>query len=166
MRRRAALLCGLLLVSGCGVNNTEVINMGDPARGVRMSQGSPSTSLPRPSSASTLVYLVSNGIALPVRRPGQGGADASLSALLSEPLSDTERKDGFSSQVPLRTAAAFDSRTKTVKLNGSPANADLSDLAIQQIVCTALQTDNTGDRGPAVIVFNGQTVVQRTCRGS
>ncbi|RJQ83375.1 hypothetical protein D5S17_00405 [Pseudonocardiaceae bacterium YIM PH 21723] len=119
-----------LALTGCGVNNTEVIGMGDAAKGVK---------------AGPIVYLLKGGKPTAVDRPGlkRRGSDLAMLALL-RPLSAQEQAAGYTTEVPtfseVKPGDVFidESATPlTVEVYlPLPKNYRFSATARQQVACT------------------------------
>ena len=136
----------LLLLSACGIPATGVVEAGGPASGI---------------VATTPVYFLRNGalVAVPVRTPRPGNAEAAVELLLAGP-SQGEQLGGFSTEVPALPdfvqpaptttpgspggQAEPNPVTPTVTVEGDSlsirlpyAASALRYLAAQQLICTA-----------------------------
>ncbi|MFB9252954.1 hypothetical protein ACFFWE_32370 [Sphaerisporangium melleum] len=123
----AAGLVSIAALTGCGVQPSDAISVGDPPRG-RVA----------PTMKMTL-YLVKNGRVSAVTRPGHRASPADLLALLAAGPSTAERAAGLSSDVPAEAApfsVAAEPAGRFVVTLSTPAG-ELSTLAVAQIVCTA-----------------------------
>ncbi|MFF5180227.1 hypothetical protein ACFY2Q_19565 [Micromonospora sp. NPDC000316] len=140
--RRAQLLAvGLLLAllaTGCGVLPTDVINGRPAVTG---------------QSGSVGVYLIADGqVALairPTKTPSPSSPPpAEVLAMLAQGPSDAERRVGLTSEVPAGVTPATVGPTTdglTVRLTG--AVRSLSPLAVDQIVCTAVDAATAAGQG-------------------
>ncbi|MDA3626193.1 hypothetical protein OU415_12160 [Saccharopolyspora sp. WRP15-2] len=171
-RRLATVLAGISLVAGCGgAATSEVSDAGDPPTGIAV--------------GPTLYYLEGNALR-PVIVPTGGttfedvpygklgdvrGAVQYL--MLGAGLSGYEETEGLRTEVPKLGAALVDvnvvvtDRVITVVL----PSYDLSPLAVDQVVCTALAVDSARGgtmRGTTVDILlhkgiTGDRIADRTC---
>ncbi|MEW9528219.1 GerMN domain-containing protein [Microbispora sp. NPDC049125] len=154
-RMLAAGLVSIVAVAGCGVRPSDVIPAGDPPSG-------------RVAPATTIIlYLVKNGRLSAVTRPaGRPLFQAGTLALLADGPTAEEHARGFTTDVPAG-AGPF---SVTVKPAGhlvvtlSIAAGDLSELAVEQIVCTVAAT---APQSPVQVTVAGagQSVGPRSCPG-
>ncbi|AHI01124.1 hypothetical protein GCM10010174_12720 [Kutzneria viridogrisea] len=150
------LFAAAVLAAGCGVRPTPVITGKDAPRGV---------------IAGTHLFFVSEGKLRDVQRPLTSTSfdtTSTLRTLLAGPT-DAERKDGLSSELP----------TEAKLTTGNPApdyaftvqvfsEVPLSELALDQITCTALVAQNAyGGQTPQTSVriyqFRGEGPTTRRC---
>ncbi|GGW27099.1 hypothetical protein [Streptomyces xantholiticus] len=158
-RRSAAVLAGLatLLLGGCGVPETDVIEAGGPAT-VQV--------FPEASSGLVLFLRSPDGELMPVIRFLEGeleepdspgaGTPTTVAALFAGPLPN-ERRAGLTDglpELPGRTAVrAVPYREGGVEVTLPIAVGDLDDLAVRQLVCTIAFTED--DEGLTPVRLRG-----------
>ncbi|MFI5772349.1 hypothetical protein ACIA74_28295 [Streptomyces sp. NPDC051658] len=166
VRALGALLPLLLLATGCGIRATDVVEVGDPAI-VDVAPG---------REQSTLLYFVSSSSAnrlMPVVRPiaipaegtfpggteaTWGGADRAVALLFDGP-NKSEVATGLRTELPYaRIAPSVDLGPDGVLVRLNTAVTTLSEVARQQLICTAAQA-RTADRGEAVKVVGTDGVI-------
>lgn len=132
-------LLALLLLAGttaaCGVQPSGIIHGASP----------PSDQLD-PDTSVTL-YLVADGELSQVRRTNSPRSRAAVLALLAAGPTDSERARGLSSAVP-SDAAPFSVTPHghgRIEITPSRSPNELSDTAVNQIVCTAAATARGND---------------------
>ncbi|MFH8473374.1 hypothetical protein [Streptomyces sp. NPDC018000] len=158
VRALGALLPVVLLAAGCGIRATDVVEVGDPAI-VQVAPGGPQ---------GTVLYFVSSSSAsrlMPVVRPdwmptdgisagtgrAWGGFDKALAMLFDGPT-DAEAEAGLRTELPdIRTVSSLNLGPDGVLVRVNTAVTELSEVARQQLICTAAQA-RTADRGTAVTV--------------
>jgi len=149
-----AALVLLLAVAGCGVRPSGVITGGDPPHGAV-----------QPSATITL-YLVKDGQLAAVTRPGGPPlSQADTLALLAAGPNAREQAQGLTSEVPPGAgpfSVSADSAGHFVVTVSTPAG-QLSTMAVEQIVCTAVATA-PGGLVQVTVVGAGQSVGPRNCR--
>ncbi|MFF2328154.1 MULTISPECIES: hypothetical protein [unclassified Streptomyces] len=163
----AALLSLVLpaMGTGCGIRATDVVEVGDPA----------TVTVPPGSEQGTLLYFVSSSSAnrlMPVVRPiarstGSGtsdtgemrrGYDKALAALFDGPT-QTEAEAGLRTELPYtRAVPSLTLGPDGVSVRVAIAVTELSEVARQQLICTAAQA-RTADRGAAVKVTGTDGVI-------
>jgi hypothetical protein len=151
----AAGLVSLVAVAGCGVRPSDVIEAGDP----------PSGSV-EPTTPSIL-YLVKNGrLSAVTRPPGRPGSHADTLTLLAAGPTAREQAHGLTTDVPPE-AGPFSVIAKPagdlVVTLSTPAG-ELSTLAVDQIVCTAVAMTQESTV-QVTVVGAGQSVGPRNCPG-
>ncbi|MEO3813404.1 GerMN domain-containing protein [Sphaerisporangium sp. B11E5] len=153
----AAALVSLAAVAGCGVRPSDVIPAGDPPSG------------PVAPTTTITLYLVKSGRLSPVKRPSPRGRPlfkADLLTLLAAGPTVSEQANGFTTDVPPEAApfsvTAGSAGNVVVTLSAPPR--DLSELAIDQIVCTATAT-LPENPAKVTVAAAGQTVGPRSCPG-
>jgi hypothetical protein len=138
----------VLFTVGCGVQPSGVIRGASPPSGAVL-----------PDRAVAL-YLVADGQLTPVRRPGPPLSRADTLALLAIGPSEEERARGLSTEVQQR-AVPFSVTSKPTGLKVVTASVpvdELSDTAIDQIICTAAEA---GER--VTVLGGGQHRGPRSC---
>jgi hypothetical protein len=132
---KSALFVLPLLLAGCGVQPTEVIT------------GTHST--------GAMIYMVQNNTLVPTLRASRNELrPVEVLALLADGPTAAERDKGFTSEVPSAAGPITgDGATITVQVD----LGQLSDIAMDQIVCTAALPV------PAILLGAGQTRAQREC---
>ncbi|MFS1304096.1 hypothetical protein [Streptosporangium longisporum] len=153
----AAGLVSLALVTGCGVQPSDVIPVGGPPSGGVV-----------PATTITL-YLVKDGRLTAVTRPRPGGRplfEADTLALLAAGPTAREQAHGLTSEVPPE-AGPFSVTGRSaghVVITLSTPAGELSAPAVDQIVCTAAAT---APESPSrvTVVGAGQSVGPRSCPG-
>ncbi|MFD7864206.1 hypothetical protein [Streptomyces sp. NPDC057682] len=162
----AALLSALLLVTGCGIRATDVVEAGEPAVVEVVPHG----------KTGTVLYFVSSSSAarlMPVVREadfGEGtisesgsgwsqpGAYKALALLFIGP-SRSERDAGLRTELPTgRTVVKIELSAEGVQVSVDRPVTGLSEPARQQLFCTAAQA-RTADRGEAVRVTGTDGVI-------
>ncbi|TRV74405.1 hypothetical protein FKN01_24790 [Streptomyces sp. 130] len=168
-RLLGALLPVLLLAPGCGIRATDVVEAGEPA----------TVEVAPAGQRGALLYFVSSSSAsrlLPVVRtvspPEDGGdglweddrptgASAALYLLFEGPTR-SERDAGLRSELPsANVRAAVELREEGVRATVSIPVTKLSQVARQQLICTAA-TAVTADRTEAVTVTGTDGVIDPT----
>jgi hypothetical protein len=143
VRRR--WLAAALLAAGCGVQPSGVIVGAAPPSGAVDRSGA--------------LYLVRAGRVTPVQRPvrpGPPSTEARLDQLAAGPTA-AESARGLTTEVP-RSAAPF-----TVTVSGGvvtvrAAGGELSDVAVDQVVCTAAEPGS-----PVTVTVRDRSAGPRTC---
>ncbi|MEV7422667.1 MULTISPECIES: hypothetical protein [unclassified Streptomyces] len=138
-RAAALLITALTLLSGCRIPSTGVVQVGEPATGVRVE-------IP--------VYLVLRGELIPVLRTGEGAPFnvAEAVALAFEGPTAQETRAGLTTELPGPTPAGDFPRTVvkgdeiTIEV---PYRERLGPLAARQLGCTAFAAHIVGDPGAA-----------------
>lgn len=123
LRTLVGAAAAALLLAGCGIPSTGVVEAGEPAAGLQ---------------PTTLLYFVRDGVLYPVARPVPGPvtAEGAVSLLYKGP-DVRDRLMGVISALPLPTALP------SVRTSGSdvtitlPAGAPLTRIAVDQLICTA-----------------------------
>jgi hypothetical protein len=144
------LLATLLALAGCGVQPSGAIPAGAPPSG------------PVALTSKITVYLVKEGRLSAVTRRGPT-LSKSLMVLAAGPT-PSERAEGFTTEVP-RDAAPFsvsNERADRLTVTVSTPAGELSRLAVDQIVCTAVAA-TPGRPSQVTIVGDGQSVGPRSC---
>ncbi|WP_431914709.1 hypothetical protein [Nonomuraea jabiensis] len=148
----AAGLVSLVAVGGCGVQPSDAIPVGDP----------PSGGVAPPLKVT--LYLVKNGRLSVVTRPGFRLSQATTLALLAAGPTTRERSHGFTTDVPPEagpfSVTAGPAGRLVVTLSTPPA--ELSTLAVDQIVCTAAAWV-PGSPAQVTLVGAGQGLDPRSC---
>lgn len=158
-RRSAAVLAGLatLLLGGCGVPETDVIEAGGPAT-VQV--------FPESSTGLVLFFRSPDGELMPVIRFLEGefeapdspgaGTHTTVAALFAGPLPN-ERRAGLTDglpELPGRNAVrAVPHPEGGVEVTLPIALGDLDDLAVRQLVCTIAFTED--DEGLTPVRLRG-----------
>ncbi|WP_052434201.1 hypothetical protein [Streptacidiphilus melanogenes] len=141
--KRVMLLAAVLLLSGCGIPATGVIQSGEPATGV--------------TPAGPVLYFVIDGHLVPTSPPVATPTDtgATVKLLLSGP-DLRERRLGM-------TTALYDVPAPAISVNGAEVTLQLSAgtrplpaIAIRQLICTVAAARLTADPDTAA---TGVTVV-------
>ncbi|WP_331770622.1 GerMN domain-containing protein (plasmid) [Embleya sp. NBC_00888] len=149
----AALL--LAVGVGCGIPTTGVVEAGEPATGMIA-----------PADAehpgSVYIYLVADHRLRPTLRTSLAGAgpQAALDLLLAGPTAQ-EVGDGVTTTVPVNAGPArvtVQSGTIRIDLAGSDS---LTDIALDQLVCTAAAAGSRGMSGGAETPVSVTTAVRR-----
>lgn len=122
---RAALpALAAVLLSGCGIPSTGVVEAGDPATGLR---------------PLTLVYFVQDGALIPVARSTVEPAGVDMAVkLLAEGPAGPERLDGVTTDLPLPIffrSVRVQATGVSIEISGDAR--PLSRIAVRQLVCTA-----------------------------
>ncbi|MEU6017947.1 hypothetical protein ABZ826_29085 [Streptomyces sp. NPDC047515] len=166
--RALGLLLPLVLpVAGCGIQATDVVEVGDPAT-VDVAPGGPE---------GTLLYFVSAGRLMPVVRQvdltAQGDADAggavhewrdsgTAVAMLFGGPTKAEAAVGLRSELPhISPVWGLTRGPDGVSVRVNTAVTEFSEVARQQLICTVAQT-RTGDRRGAVKVIGTDGVIGPT----
>jgi hypothetical protein len=134
----------MLFATGCGVQPSGVITGAAPPSGrvePVISDAAPPGGRVEPPRTSVTLYLVSNGKLTPVQRAARPRSREGTLALLASGPTTEERARGLTSEVP-PGAAPFSVSVEppdemVVTVSGSVD--ELSDTAIDQIVCTAAE---------------------------
>ncbi|NYI07893.1 GerMN domain-containing protein [Allostreptomyces psammosilenae] len=165
----AALLAPpLLLLSGCGIPATGVVGAGLPATGVLPPAATDApTEGPQPSAASRVLtlYFVLDGALLAMARdaPATSGIDTAVRSLLEGPDGE-ESGQGLTTELPpLLAAPAIQTEGATVTVEFLPSPTELSDTAVDQLVCTAAAAhrQRAWEQGPPRVIVvrpDGATV--------
>lgn len=170
--RRAALVSAGLIgtfgmlgtLAGCGIEPTDVVEVGLPATGVK-----------RPGALveDTVLYFAvqPGGGVLPVHRPAGGEVTAEEAVqLLMKGSNDAERMRGLYSELPRDVRAMeVDTERGKVRIRLSADPARLSPLARTQVVCTAVHNAVPGDLPPEEVKVDlsgtsGKPMPDQTCR--
>ncbi|WP_042424243.1 hypothetical protein [Streptacidiphilus anmyonensis] len=122
--KRLTLLAAVLLLSGCGIPATGVIQSGDPATGV--------------TPAGPVLYFVVGGHLVPTSSPLAAPSDtgAAVKLLLSGP-DVRERRLGMTTALDGVPAPAVSVNGAEVTLRLSAGTRPLPPIAIRQLICTA-----------------------------
>ena len=131
--KRIAAVCCLLAVSACGVRPSGVIAGGEAPRG---------------QVVGSVVFYVSGDSLAPATGPF-GDLDARLDRLAAGPTED-ERRMGLRSEIPPGTALRSEIHPSGLVVVATVDPRTLSELALEQIVCTASLADRS--QGDAVII--------------
>ncbi|RDG38321.1 hypothetical protein DVH02_09700 [Streptomyces corynorhini] len=126
-RASALLITVLALLSGCRIPTTGVVEVGEPATGVR---------------AATYLFFVRDGELLPVLRTGDGAPPEVAEAVELVYLGPTEEEAHQGVSTELTGAIATGTLPRTVVKGDAifievPARRMLSALAVLQLSCTA-----------------------------
>ncbi|AZQ74522.1 MULTISPECIES: hypothetical protein [Streptomyces] len=140
----AAALCGALagVLAGCGVEPTDVIEVGQPAQGAKQ---------PGAPVREVRLYFGFPGGLEPRSRPAAGevGAEEAVALLLQGP-NEAERMQGLFTDLPKlpqsSVVVATVPGTVTIRLPLDPTR--LSAIARNQLVCTASHNGVPDDRRP------------------
>ncbi|MFB8208352.1 hypothetical protein [Streptomyces sp. NPDC056010] len=161
-----ALLPVLLLVTGCGIRATDVVEAGEPAT-VEVAPADQLGTLlyfVSSSSASRLMPVVRNTRTVRVggggtwREAGATEQPDALSLLFLGPTR-TERDAGLRSELPTgRTRVAVELNADGVRVTVDMPVIGLSQAARQQLICTAARA-RTADRTEAVTVKGTDGVI-------
>ncbi|MDA3642711.1 hypothetical protein LZ318_38690 [Saccharopolyspora indica] len=137
----------LAALAGCGVQPSGIIYGSSPPSGAVA------------PSARTSLYLVSDGRLAMIVRPAGPMSRTEALALLAQGPTQEERERGLTSEVPAGAApfsVTADVSGRTVVTASAPAG-ELSDLAVDQIACTAAPEGGQvliigagADKGPVV----------------
>ncbi|MFJ9713720.1 hypothetical protein [Streptomyces sp. NPDC101234] len=121
--RRLMLLVAALLLSGCGIPATGVIESGDPATGVR---------------PMALLYFITDDRLIPVGREVTDPADtdAVVAALLTGP-DMRDRLHGLTTALGRVPTPAISTNGAEVSLQLSAGTESLPPIAARQLICTA-----------------------------
>ncbi|MEV0619441.1 hypothetical protein AB0I81_39405 [Nonomuraea sp. NPDC050404] len=149
----AAAVVLLIAVAGCGVRPSDVIRAGDPPGG-------------RVEARPTItLYLIKKGRLEAVTRPGGRLYVTDRLATLADGPTAREQSDGFTTDVPFDvgpfTVTAEPERPMVVTLS-TPLD-ELSELALQQIACTAAAITGLEQPPQVTLVGGGQTADQGKC---
>ncbi|MGW1652250.1 hypothetical protein [Streptomyces atratus] len=164
VRAFGALLPLVLLANGCGIQATDVVEVGDPAT-VDVAPGSQGTLLyfVSSSSANRLMPVV-RPFALPVEGDSSGtgqvwrGSDKAIAMLFDGPT-QAEAESGLRTELPpIRGALSLTLGPDGVSVRVNTAVTKLSEVARQQLICTAAQA-RTADRKAAVKVTGTDGVI-------
>ncbi|MGW1200071.1 GerMN domain-containing protein [Streptomyces sp. NPDC002536] len=169
--RRAALVSAGLVgtfgmlgtLAGCGIEPTDVVEVGLPATGVKR---------PGARVEDAVLYFASQpGGILPLHRPagGEVTAEEAVQLLMKGP-NDAERMRGLYSELPrdVRVVTIATERGKvTVRLSTDLGR--LSPLARAQVVCTAVHNAVPGDLPPEDVKVDlsgtsGKPMPDQTCQ--
>ncbi|MFF2409659.1 hypothetical protein [Streptomyces sp. NPDC058092] len=159
VRAFGALLPLVLLANGCGIQATDVVEVGDPAT-VDVAPGSQGTLLyfVSSSSANRLMPVVRQidltaqgevdaGGAVPVWR----GSDKAVAMLFAGPT-EAEAEAGLRTELPdISAVSSVTLEPDGVRVRVNTDVTELSEVARQQLICTAAQA-RTADRYAAVTV--------------
>ncbi|MFD4941336.1 hypothetical protein ACFVYE_04810 [Streptomyces sp. NPDC058239] len=165
VRAFGALLSLVLLGTGCGIRATDVVEVGDPA----------TVDVPPGPQQGALLYFVSSSSAnrlMPVVRvveltpegdsSGAGdvwrGSDKAVAMLFDGPTR-AEIDAGLRTELPdIRAVLSLTLGPDGVSVRVNTAVTKLSEVARQQLICTAAQA-RTADRGAAVKVTGTDGVI-------
>ncbi|MEU7169439.1 GerMN domain-containing protein [Streptomyces morookaense] len=157
----SAALLGVL--AGCGIEPTDVVEVGLPATGVKR---------PGTRVEDAILYFASQpGGVLPLHRPagGEVTAEEAVQLLMKGP-NDAERMRGLYSELPrdVRVVAIATEQGK-VKIRLSGDAGRLSPVARQQVVCTAVHNAVPGDLPPEEVTVDlsgtsGKPMPDQTCQ--
>ncbi|MFG2628096.1 hypothetical protein [Streptomyces sp. NPDC048473] len=162
-----ALLPLMLLATGCGIRATDVVEVGDPA----------TVEVPSGSQQGTLLYFVSSSSAnrlMPVVRQVdvtvEGDVDdkgavhvwrgsGKAVAMLFDGPTKAEAEAGLRTELPdIRAELSLALGPDGVSVRVNTAVTELSEVARQQLICTAAQA-RTADRSAAVKVTGTDGVI-------
>ncbi|SEQ25381.1 hypothetical protein SAMN05216188_102556 [Lentzea xinjiangensis] len=130
--RQLALAVLVLALTACGIRPTE------PIRGLEAPSGPV-------ENASPSIFWVSEGRVVPVARPPGGLSGRDVIGLLAQGPTGAEQSRGLTTEVPLDAApATVDRVVDGLDVHLSTDVAQLSPLAVQQIVCTLLGVQAVG----------------------
>ncbi|MFD7032900.1 hypothetical protein ACFWAR_33250 [Streptomyces sp. NPDC059917] len=156
----ALALVGAVALAGCGIEPTGVVESGRAAN----------VPVTEPRSADVLYFVAPDGRLAPtvLHEPRQSAA-ALLARLLSGP-GTRERDAGLSTELPARTDKTVGpvrvefagAKQLTVRLP-SFRDADLSDTAKDQLVCTAAVAVDASAKAEVVLVTVDGTKSPRRC---
>ncbi len=138
LRTGAAVALLLAMVSGCGIESTGVIDVGEPATGAKR---------PGASAREVVLYFISPVGMRPVRRPvsGDASAEEAVRLLIGGP-DDAERRRGMQTAVPKMAGVHVTTGKGRV---GVQLPVDVSELGLvvrNQLVCTAAGNDVPGGK--------------------
>ncbi|MFB7006423.1 MULTISPECIES: hypothetical protein [unclassified Streptomyces] len=166
VRALRLLLPLVLTVAGCGIQATDVVEVGDPAT-VDVAPGGPEGTLlyfVSSSSASRLMPVVRQVDLTTVGDVGAGGAggvrrgsDKAVIMLFDGPTK-VEADAGLRTELPYIRTLGLTLGPDGVTVRVSTAVTELSEVARQQLICTAAQA-RTADRGAAVKVIGTDGVI-------
>ncbi|MFD9792283.1 hypothetical protein ACFWXK_15180 [Streptomyces sp. NPDC059070] len=137
-RATALVLSALLLATGCGIQASGVVEVGDAA-----------TAKVVPSdSDSTTLYLKGPAGLLPVVRPGvTRAAPGNALLLLLKGPTDSERAAGLTTELPnYYGSIVVNTNGDEIRVVIPRAVRDFSALARRQLVCTAAHAAQRGGR--------------------
>ncbi|MFE7116882.1 hypothetical protein ACFU99_15845 [Streptomyces sp. NPDC057654] len=128
----------LVLVSGCGIEQTGVIDVGQPASGAKR---------PGASAREAVLYFISPTGMRPVRRPSSGDVSAEDAVhLLIDGPNDAERHRGMETAVPKMAGVHVTTGKGRVSVQ-LPVNVKNLGLVVRnQLVCTAADNNVPGDQ--------------------
>ncbi|MDT0449403.1 hypothetical protein [Streptomyces hesseae] len=159
----AAALCGALagVLAGCGVEPTDVIEVGQPAQGAKQ---------PGAPVREARLYFGFPGGLEPRSRPAAGevGAEEAVVLLLQGP-NEAERMQGLFTELPKLPQGAVTviplPGTVTIRLPLDPTR--FSPIARNQLVCTASHNGVPDDRRPEDVkvdlLGNGKSMKNLVC---
>ncbi|MGA5824128.1 hypothetical protein ACPC54_40560 [Kitasatospora sp. NPDC094028] len=142
MRRTILLAAAVLLLSGCGIPTTGVIQSGDPATGIQ---------------PKALIFFVADGRVVPAVRELTNPVDVrtAVQLLLAGP-DMRDRQFGLTTALTRIPAPTISASGAEVRLQLAAGTGPLSPLATRQLVCTAAAARQTEDPDTAT---TGVTVV-------
>ncbi|MFH8983200.1 hypothetical protein [Streptomyces varsoviensis] len=140
VRSGAAAALLLVLVAGCGIEPTGVIDVGQPATGAKR---------PSASAREAVLYFLSPVGMRPVRRPASGdvSADEAVQLLIGGP-DDGERRRGMRTAVPKMGDVHVTTGKGRVSVQLPLNVGELGVFARNQLVCTAAANDVPGGKPP------------------
>ncbi|MBD0748129.1 hypothetical protein [Streptomyces sp. CBMA152] len=155
MRRgRAALLFpALLLVAGCGIRSTDVVEVGDPAF-AKVAPAGP--------DGTTLYFKGPNGL-LPVVRAEARVPGHAVMLLLNGPT-EAEKDAGLDTELPHYYGGlgiGKDGASMTIRMER--AVLDFSALAREQLVCTASHTVSPDEHVTVTVMGNDGKLGPASC---
>jgi hypothetical protein len=140
--RLVMLLATALLLSGCGIPATGVVQSGDPAKGVR---------------PNALLYFIADDQLVPVYREVAEPVDvgAAVELLIAGP-DRRERLLGLTTAFTRIATPSIDANGAQVSLQLSPGTEPLVPIAARQLICTVAEARLADDTDT---VATGVTVV-------
>lgn len=147
-RRVQALLLALLATTACGVRPTGTIYG---------SQG------PADTPDGTILYFASGETLTRVIRPGEEQQEDILSTLAEGPLA-VERAAGLTTEVPPEVLPITRGTTNgTVEIKVSVPAASLTEMAQNQLICTALRWDDPTQKTSITLTGPDKSLPPKTC---
>ncbi|MEV0277046.1 hypothetical protein AB0I22_11765 [Streptomyces sp. NPDC050610] len=138
LRTGAFVALLLVVVPGCGVESTGVIDVGQPASGAKR---------PGASEREAVLYFLSPMGLRPVRRPASGAVSAQQAVrLLMGGPDEAERRRGMQTEVPKMTGVHVTTGKGRVGVQLPMDVRELSPVVRSQLVCTAADNDVPGGK--------------------
>ncbi|WP_405717625.1 hypothetical protein OG607_01335 [Streptomyces sp. NBC_01537] len=136
--RTALLVPAALLLSGCGIPSTGVVESGEPATGAQ---------------SPALVYFVRDGALVPVPRTSAKRFDLSTAmALLLKGPDPVERKEGLSTLIPpMKADPKVGVEGAKVSVVFYPGSRPLKGAGLQQLICTVAHARQVEDPGIGLV---------------